>query len=93
MSTIVVEEETLIGIISDAVKRTVTNQVPRIVHEATKKKWLTKEELKILTGWSDKTIYNLRKERKIPFSQHDRKILYPRDGIEEFLQEGYVPSN
>ena len=81
------------------------DDVERFIHEAIgsaiseskesagveyKKQWLTKEELKRLTGFSDRTIQNLRDSRQIPFSQHGRKIVYPTRGIERFLQEHVV---
>lgn len=54
------------------------------------KPWLTTEELMDLTGWSRRTFQYLRDQRKIPFSQLGRKILYPRDGVEEFLRENLI---
>jgi excisionase family DNA binding protein len=52
--------------------------------------WLTRQEMKKLTGWSDRTLQNLRDSGQIPFSQHGRKILYPRAGIMEFLEANTV---
>lgn len=54
------------------------------------KAWLTRQEIKELTGWSDRTLQNLRDSGQIPFSQHGRKILYPRTGIMEFLEANTV---
>lgn len=58
--------------------------------KAPNKQWLTRTELKELTGWSDRTLQHLRDSRQIPFSQHGRKILYPTDGIYKFLEENRV---
>lgn len=78
--------------IREAVRLEIMEKFPELIHEATAKPWLTKEELMDLTGWSSRTIQNLRDTRQIPFSQHGHKILYPRKGIMEFLENNHVKS-
>ena len=65
-------------------------EIPKLLKDLGKKEWLTKEELMKLTGWSGRTIQHMRDSRQIPYSQHGRKILYPRQGILEFLEEHYI---
>ena len=72
--------------IKEAVSEAVRDQVPDIVREVTAKPYLTKEELKELTGWSDRTIQNLRSTNQIPYVQHGHKIIYPRKGMFEFFE-------
>lgn len=83
-------KEDLQEIIGRAVSEAVREQVPQIVREATAKEWLTKEEVKELTGWSSRTLQNMRDTKQIPFSQHGHKILYPRKGIIEFLEDHHI---
>lgn len=77
-------------LIQDAVSKAVREQVPEVIREATAKEWLTKQDLKELTGWSDRTIQNLRDTDQIPYSKHGHKILYPRQGIMEFLEVHHI---
>ena len=68
-------KEDLQQVIQDAVSKAVREQVPEIVREATAKQWLTKQDLKDLTGWSDRTIQHLRDSNQIPYAKHGHKIL------------------
>lgn len=65
-------------------------ELPELIKELGKKEWLTKEELIELTGWSSRTIQHMRDSKQIPYSQHGRKILYPRKGIMDFLKANYI---
>ena len=90
MNTYITTKEELQSIVSKAVQDTVSELVPKLVRKATAKEFLTKEELMKLTGWSNKTIQNLRDSRTIPFTQHGRKILYPYDGIIDFMKANHI---
>lgn len=90
MQTFITEKEALESAIQKAVSDAVSDLVPALIRKATAKEFLTKEELQELTGWSSRTIQNLRDTRQIPFSQHGRKILYPYDGIMEFLKANHI---
>jgi len=91
MSTIVAaDRETIKQIFSEALREVVTEELPPLVRDATRKPYLTRDELQQLTGWSVRTIVHLRQTRQIPYSQHGRKILYPTDGILEFLRQNHV---
>lgn len=78
--------------IRDAINDALKANRPRINDLGLSKPWLTKAELKEWTGWSDRTIQNLRDRRQIPFSQHGRKIVYPAKAIDQFLKEHQVNS-
>lgn len=91
MSTIVAaDRETIKQIFSEALREVVTEELPPLVRDATRKPYLTRDELQQLTGWSIRTIVHLRQTRQIPYTQHGRKILYPTDGILSFLRENHV---
>lgn len=76
--------------ISEAVERTMRSLVPEIIRKATAKEFLTKEELQEMTGWSSRTIQNLRDTRQIPFTKHGKKILYPYTGMMDFFQQNQI---
>lgn len=68
----------------------IRDEVPKLIQELGKKEWLTKQELMKLTGWSSRTIQHMRDSKQIPYTQHGRKILYPREGIMNFLEANYI---
>jgi len=87
---IITTPEKLQETISRAMSRTIERHIPDIIREATSKPWMTKQELMDLTGWSSRTIQNLRDTNQIPYSQHRHKIIYPRKGIMEFLENHHI---
>ena len=66
--------------------------LPGVIRRAKLPVYLTNNDLEELTGWGSRKIAYLRKERKIPFIKHGRKILYPTDEIEAYLRQGLVPA-
>ncbi len=89
-SVIVTTETQLEKIFSKLFEKQINTTLPALVKEATAKPWLTKEELMELTGWSSRTIQHMRDSNQIPYSKHGRKILYPRKGILEFLEDHHI---
>lgn len=88
MNTVIVSERSeLRTLLREALREEARQIIPELVREATAKPWLTKEEIMDLTGWSSRTLQNLRDTNQIPYSKHGRKILYPRSGIMEFLEQ------
>jgi len=93
--TVIVTNTTkLEEIFSKLFEKKIKETLPELIEEATAKPWLSKEELMELTGWSSRSIQNLRDTNQIPYSKHGRKILYPRKGILEFLEAHHIqPQN
>lgn len=89
-AVIVTQKNDLKKLIAEAIRDEIATSLPELVKEATKKPYLTKEELMELTGWSSRTIQHLRDTNQIPYSKHGRKILYPRKGILEFLEAHHI---
>ena len=85
--TIQIDDETLTYITS-AVKEAVKEQLPAMGNF--KKEWLTTDEVMEMMNVSRRTIQNYRDEAKIPYSKEGRKILYPREGIEQFLRDNMI---
>ncbi|MCH8487283.1 MAG: helix-turn-helix domain-containing protein [Candidatus Cyclonatronum sp.] len=90
MQTYLPTKQELDQAIKQAVSEAVQEVLPVLIRKATAKEFLTKEELQELTGWSARTLQNLRDTRQIPFSQHGKKILYPYDGIMQFLKDNHI---
>jgi hypothetical protein len=94
MNTYIPSREELEAVIKKAVAEVMADTLPQLVRKAAAKEFLTKDELMEFTGWSSRTIQNLRDTRQIPFSQHGRKILYPYDGIIAFMKANHIkPQN
>jgi hypothetical protein len=90
MNTYIASKEELETLIREAVENAIQDILPTLIRKATAKEWLTRDEVKALTGWSTKTLQNLRDSRQIPFSQHGRKILYPYDELMAFLRANRI---
>ena len=88
MSSVIVTERSQLKELIETVVREVSKEtVPEIVKKATEKPYMTKEEVLDMTGWSSRTMQNLRDTNQIPYSKHGRKILYPRQGFMAFLED------
>ena len=94
MAAIVTDPDQISEIIERIIKQALEHHLPPLIKRVARKPWLTKQELKELTGWSNRTIQHLRDTKQIPFSQHGRKILYPTEQIEQFLKDHSIkPQN
>jgi len=89
-TVIVTTESTLEKVFSKLFDKKVNETLPELVREATKKPYLTKEEVMELTGWSSRTLQNLRDTNQIPYVKHGRKVIYPTDPLYEFLEAHHI---
>ena len=81
-------DDTTLNQITLAVKEAIKEQLPAFAD--VKKDWLSTEEVMEMLNVSRRTVQNYRDEGKIPYTQDGRKILYPRDGVEDFLRANMV---
>lgn len=79
----------LLRTFTKAIKEAVRDELPQY-QDSFRKDWLSTEEVMEMLSVSRRTIQNYRDEGKIPYTQNGRKILYPRDGIEEFLRKNMI---
>ncbi|NGP87573.1 helix-turn-helix domain-containing protein [Fodinibius halophilus] len=92
MQAYIQTEEQLKEAVAEAVAEILDEKLPTIIRKSKRSEYLTTKELNELTGWSYRTQKKLRDKRLIPFSQHGRKIVYPTEGIEEFLRDNEIQS-
>ncbi len=52
---------------------------------------MSKAELMSLTGWSSRTVEYRKSKGDIPFVRRGRTVLFPRDEILAWLEQGKVP--
>jgi|AntRauTorckE6833_2_1112554.scaffolds.fasta_scaffold01937_5 excisionase family DNA binding protein len=85
--------EELLAEITAALKTVVKEELPKY-SSSFHNQWLTTEQVMKMLHVSRRTVQNYRNEGKIPYAQLNRKILYPRAGINAFLQDHLVkPAN
>lgn len=90
MKTYLTSKEELKETVREAVGELLEKDLPPLLRKAKRKEWINTNELMELTGWSRRTCQYMRDNRKIPFSQEGHRILYPMDGIEEYLREHQI---
>lgn len=79
----------LLNEFTKAIKEAVKEELPKY-QNSFQKDWLSTEEVMEMLNVSRRTIQNYRDEGKIPYTQSGRKILYPLDGVEEFLRKNMI---
>ena len=84
---IVTNSDQIQELLSKVVADVIRHHIQGMIKESTSKQYLTKEELMQLTGWSSRTLQNLRDTNQISYIQHGYKILYPRSEIMQFLDD------
>lgn len=90
MNAFIPTKEEMEATVKRAVVELFEKELPSIIRKANRKDWINTNELMELTGWSRRTIQYLRDEKRIPFSQEGKRILYPTNGIEEYLRSNQI---
>jgi len=83
--------EELLNTFTSAIKEAVKEELPNH-RDSFRKDWLSTEEVMEMLNVSRRTIQSYRDEGKIPYFQSGRKILYPREGIEDYLRANMIKS-
>lgn len=90
MNCYITSKDEMENIVQDAIREFFEQKLPSLIRKATRKDWLTTEDVMELTGWSRRTLQYLRDKRRIPFSQEGRRILYKTDDIEAYLASNNI---
>lgn len=80
-------------LIRAAVKDSVNESLPGAIRNATRKKWITTDEVMEILQCSRRHVQHLRDAQKLPYRQHSRTIRYNIDEVEAYLNKGKVNSN
>lgn len=70
-------------VVKKAVKEAMAD-LDQVIRNTQRPEFITTDQLMKYTGWSRRTCQYMRDERRIPFWQEGRKILYPTDKIFQF---------
>jgi hypothetical protein len=92
MSTpiIVTDRATLEETVADVVQRVMLESVPDVLREAEKPDWMSRDEVCEVYGLTARQLTYMREKNSVEFSQHGRRILYNRESLEEWIDEGRV---
>lgn len=84
------DKESMRQLIREAVKETVNEALPGAIRKATRKKWITTDEVADILQVSIRHIQHLRDAKQLPYSQSGRTIRYNIDDVEAFLNNHKV---
>lgn len=90
MTAYIPTKEDLEEIISRVTKKTVQEVLPGAIRKATRKEWLTTDEVMEMLQCSRRHVQYLRDSKQLPFSQNGRTIRYHIEDVEAFLNEHKV---
>ncbi|MBO6793252.1 MAG: helix-turn-helix domain-containing protein [Balneolaceae bacterium] len=85
MTLYIPSKDDLEKIVETTVSKTVKEVLPEAIRKATRKRWLTTDEVMEILQVSRRQVQNYRDENKLAFSQHGRTIRYDIDDVEDFL--------
>ena len=86
MEVFIPNREALNDAISKALEKQLEDKLVSIIRKANRKEWLNSKEVMKLTGWSKRTIQNIRDQNRIEFYQEGHRILYKYDDVEAYLE-------
>ena len=86
----VTDRDTLNSTVAEAVRDAMLATVPDAVREATAPEWLSREEVCERYGLTSRQLTYMRSKRSVEYTQHGRRILYKRESLEEWIEEGRV---
>jgi hypothetical protein len=87
---IVTDRETLESAVTDAVRRVMLGAVPAVLREADKPEWMSRDQVCETYGLTPRQLTYMRNNGRIEYTQHGRRILYNRESIEHWIEEGRV---
>lgn len=92
MNVFIPTKEELEEVVYKVVQKVMCEELPGLVRKATRRQWLTTNEVMDILQCSRRQVQYLRDSRQIPFSQNGMTIRYNIDDIDAYLNEGKVDS-
>jgi len=90
MNVFIPNKEEFEEAIYNAVRKVMREEMPMLIRKATRKKWLTTNDVMDMLQCSRRQVQYLRDSRQIPFSQNGRTIRYCIEDIEVYLNDNKV---
>lgn len=92
MQAYIPTKDELEEIISQVTKRTVLEVLPKVIREATRKEWLTTDDVMEILQCSRRHVQHLRDSEQLAYSQNARTIRYHKDDVDAFLRTPRIES-
>lgn len=91
MSAIITSPEDVRRFVGEAVTEALRETLPRLVREASYKEFLSQEEVRRLTSWSNAKLRYLRAKRRLEFVPlGQRTFLYTTGSVLRFLDDNKI---
>lgn len=87
---IVTDRETLETTVANVIARVMMERVPDVLREAEKPEWMSRDQVCQTYGLTPRQLTYMRNNGRITYTQHGRRILYERQSLEEWIEEGRV---
>lgn len=87
MNAYIPTREDLQDIIREAVQETVDKTLPSAIRKATRKEWLTTDDVMEIMDCSRRHVQHLRDSDQIPYSKNGRVIRYNADEFDQFMKD------
>ncbi|PKD45283.1 helix-turn-helix domain-containing protein [Rhodohalobacter barkolensis] len=92
MQAYIPDEATLEKVIAKVTRRVVIEILPDVIRKATRKEWLTTDDVMEILDCSRRHVQYLRDSKQLTFSQNGRTIRYHFDDLESFMNSHKVES-
>lgn len=87
---VVTEPESLREIVGRAVERAMIEHVPDAIREASAPEWMGRDAVCERYGLTPRQLTYMRDKNAVEYTQHGRRILYNRESLEGWIEEGRV---
>jgi len=87
---IVTDSDTLTTTVENVVQRAMLDHLPDAIQEANAPDWMSRDEVEARYGITPRQLTYMRNKASIEYTQHGRRILYSRDSLERWIDEGRV---
>ena len=89
-SVFVTDRKTLESTFHDVVQRVMLERVPDAIRKANQPEWLSRETVCERYDLTPRQLTYMRNKGRIQYTQHGRRILYSRESLETWIEEGRV---
>tara|TARA_R110001599_G_scaffold244895_1_gene444983 strand:+ start:82701 stop:82985 length:285 start_codon:yes stop_codon:yes gene_type:complete len=90
MNAYIPSKEELKSLIEETIKPLLKEEIPSLIRNASKKQWVSPEELEEISGLTIRSQQHLRSEKRIPYHKEGRKIRYNMDEIEAYFRDNRI---
>lgn len=87
---IVTSEEKIHELLQSTLRDVLNEELPQVIKKASRKEYLTLEELQSLTGFSYGKIRHLRTSGQLEYCQSGKSIIYPTQAVYDYLEANHI---